>query len=142
MATAAQLVTKIVELVDSGGLDQIEQYVHPDRMRFELDGVGALSTDQFTEFERGWASAFEDQRHTITTTVDAGDIGAVEGTFAATHTGTLMFPDAQIPATGRTVTIGFCIVGEADDGRLVRGTNHYDVLGLLNQIGAAEAATR
>jgi predicted ester cyclase len=150
MSSAATLITRALELVDTGRLEALDELVDPHEMRFELDSVPSMGLAEFQAFQRSWAAAFPDQRHAVTTTIDAGDTGAVEGVFTATHQAELALPAGAVPASGAEVRIGFCIVGTARDGRLVRAANHFDALGLLGQMqgdpglrdSASPAATR
>jgi predicted ester cyclase len=73
--------------------------------------------------------------------VAAGDAAAVEGTFSGTHTGPLATPQGTIPATGRRVSISYCIVGRSRDGKLASGHNHFDLLGILAQLGVVPASS-
>jgi predicted ester cyclase len=136
MSSAATLIARALELVDTGDLAGLEEIVDPHEVSFELDAAPPMGLAEFQAFQRSWAAAFPDQRHAVTTIVDAGEVGAVEGVFTATHRAELALPAGAVPASGAAVRIGFCIVASARDGRLVRAANHFDALGLLGQMKA------
>jgi steroid delta-isomerase-like uncharacterized protein len=64
---------------------------------------------------------------------------AIELTWVGTHTGPLMTPNGEIPASGNVQkTPGVWII-DVEDGKAVASRNYFDLTTLLQQIGAMPA---
>jgi predicted ester cyclase len=61
----------------------------------------------------------------------------IEFTASGTQTGEL----SGIPPTGRSVSADVCNVVEVRDGKIYREREYYDVMGLMQQLGVAPAAS-
>lgn len=72
----------------------------PGGMRFE----GRHGMEQFFD---GWQGAFPDCRIDITSVISDESKASVEGIFNGTHTGTMMSPQGEVPATGKVIAIPF-----------------------------------
>ncbi len=93
--------------------------------------------DQVIEAFRGWKQAMPDAKGTITNTLVSGNTVTLEITWEGTQTGPLVGPGGTIPASGkRQVTRAAWV--SAIEGDKVKETHHYfDMMGLLQQLGAA-----
>ena len=87
------------------------------------------------EAEKGWAVAFEDGTVEIDHVVVAGDTVVVEYTGRGTHTGPLQTPDGEVPATGRTGSLGFCDVITIRNGKIAEMRAYFDTMSLMVQLG-------
>jgi hypothetical protein len=66
------------------------------------------------------------------------DIVAVEVEMRGTHTGPLSFPDGEVPATGKPVSLQIAAFIAIDGkGLATENRRYYDVAGLLRQLGLA-----
>ena len=94
-------------------------------------------TDAILELNQGWRAAFSDAKGTVTDAFACGDRVALQITWEGTQSGPLGLPGgAQIPATNKRVTVQACQVMRIADGKIVDVTHYFDVLGMLEQMGA------
>jgi steroid delta-isomerase-like uncharacterized protein len=120
--------------------------------RGDLAAVDALFAADFVDHDPGRAglppgpagvkqawglfrAAFPDLRVEIEDTVAAGDKVAVRGVVRGTHRGDLL----GIAPTGRAVTVPLLDLNRLAAGRLAERWGLIDLLGLLQQVGAAPA---
>jgi steroid delta-isomerase-like uncharacterized protein len=89
----------------------------------------------FREFMQGWADAFPDAKTEDTAAYAGEEFGVTEFVGRGTHEGPLKSPAGEIPPTGRSVEFNLCEVYEFRDGKIVKGRNHFDSLGLMTQLG-------
>jgi predicted ester cyclase len=59
-----------------------------------------------------------------------------EVTWEGTHSGELEIPQGTIPASNRRVTIYAVQVVECEDGHIRENRHYFDMLGMLQQLGA------
>jgi predicted ester cyclase len=120
--------------------------------RGDLAGVDALFAADYVDHDPGRAglppgpegvkqawrlfrAAFPDLHASIEDTVVAGDKVAVRGVVRGTHRGDLL----GIAPTGRVVTVPLLDINRIAAGRLAERWGLIDMLGLLQQVGAAPA---
>jgi ketosteroid isomerase-like protein len=90
---------------------------------------------QWRAFCGRFVKAFPDLTQEVTNLVDAGESAFAEVIARGTHTGPLETPDGDVPPTGRTIAVPFCVVVRARGGLLVDGREYYDSAALLSQLG-------
>jgi predicted ester cyclase len=78
-------------------------------------------------------TAFPDLRITIDVLLAEGDTVAVRSTWRGTHTG----PFGPLPPTGKPAVWAVMDIGRIVEGKLVEHWGQPDLLGLLQQLGAA-----
>jgi predicted ester cyclase len=84
-------------------------------------------------FVSAYLAAFPDGCNTIDAQLGEGDYSMMRLTFNGTHNGTLM----DIPPTGKSVTIGGMEMWRfTPDSKMAEGWAVFDLLGLMQQIGA------
>lgn len=97
--------------------------------------------DAIVDANRGWKEAFPDAHGTIERTMADDGTVTVEVTWEGTQTGPLHTPGGDIPPSSRHVTVKAVEVHQMD-GDKIRETHHYfDMMGMLQQIGAMPAGT-
>ena len=117
----------------------------------DLDAVGALLTDDaqvrnpfatmdregFVAFMGAFCQAMSDRRIEVLDAVERAPVVAVELRVRTRHTGTLVMPTGEAPATGRELCfaeVGFVrLRGE----RIESWHSYYDALDVLGQLGLA-----
>jgi len=90
------------------------------------------------EYVQRWHDGFPGGVHTIERSYECGESTVVaEGTWRGTHTGALQTPAGPVPATGRDVSLRFCVVVEGDLAarEAKRVSLHMDQLSFLAQLG-------
>jgi steroid delta-isomerase-like uncharacterized protein len=89
---------------------------------------------------REWTNAFPDLRGTLNAVHQDGKTVIIEVTFDGTWSGPLDMPGVvQRTPTNRPMTSDVCEVMELENGKLVAQRPYYDMLAILQQIGALEA---
>jgi steroid delta-isomerase-like uncharacterized protein len=92
------------------------------------------------QFAEMWANGFPDGRVQVDSVIDAGDQVVVEYTGRGTHTGTLVSPMGEIPATSRSVTLQLCDVWRFEGGIAKSLTTYFDSASLMTQLGVMPEA--
>ena len=134
MTDARTLAERLFELMDSHRWADVDTVLTPDAEMSSPFGA-RLSVPAWLEFNRSFAVACPDGRHTITDVVGGGDRFVVEGIWTGTHTGPLDGPAGQIPATGRSVVLPFCGVTTRSGDRIAAVTVYLDQMTMLGQLG-------
>ncbi len=96
-----------------------------------VDVVGPAGYKPFFEKLRG---AFPEFELTIEDTIAAGDKVAARWTVRVVHRGDHL----GIPATGNEATVSGMSIIRIGDGKIVEAWNNWDILGLMQQIGALQ----
>src|SRR4029079_3173121 len=86
-------------------------------------------------FFGSWFGAFSDARVEVHRLHIAGDVAVEEGTFTGTHDGVLRGPTADIPPTGRPVSVDYLQVLGFRDGKHFSFNLMFDRLSMLEQLG-------
>ena len=86
-------------------------------------------------FFTSWLDAFPDARVEFQDIHEAGQVVIGEGTFHGTHRATLRGPGGELPATGRTVQVGFIQVVRYRGDRVASFHLVFDRMELLEQLG-------
>ena len=93
--------------------------------------------DAAVELNQGWKAAFPDAKGTVTDAFACGDRVAVQITWEGTQSGPLGLPGgAEVPASNKKVTVQACQVARVADGKIAEACHYFDVLGMLEQMGA------
>lgn len=101
----------------------------------EAPGAHFEGSDQIAEYVMTWLRAFPDGRQTVTNQLVAGDWVVQEFTFTGTHTGTLVSPDGEIPATGRALSGQAVSIFRVAGGQIVEERLYFDQVDFLTQLG-------
>jgi steroid delta-isomerase-like uncharacterized protein len=92
--------------------------------------------DGFRDFMGGFKRAFPDLTVTVTNQVATEDQVVSECSWTGTHSGPLLSPTGEIPATHKSVTRAvFCEVWTIRDGKVAVLRNYQDVSTWLRQLG-------
>jgi steroid delta-isomerase-like uncharacterized protein len=100
-----------------------------------LEGAG-----QIIEAFQGWASAFPDSKATFIREFASGDTAVLELVWKGVHTGPLQTPTGAIPASNKLIEVPACEVFRVEGEKIKSSSHYFDMLTLLKQIGAMEAA--
>lgn len=92
--------------------------------------------DQWVEAYKGWFQAFPDVKGNISNAFASGDTAIVELTWDGTQTGPLVGPAGTIPPSGKRQKTRATLVLTIDDGKIKEAHHYFDMLSLLQQIGA------
>jgi len=104
--------------------------------RAHVSGMpGPLDADAWTEFLATFTAAFPDAQLVPECSIAEGDIVAIRWTITGTHRGDFL----GVPATGRRVTMQGIEFSRLVDGRCAEHWSQFDVIGVMQQIGAMPA---
>jgi steroid delta-isomerase-like uncharacterized protein len=142
MASAVDVARESIECFNAGDFDRLRSLLADDSYEEEfstqrrLDGV-----DTQVDAARGWKEAFPDGRGTVHAAYVDGNTVTLELTWEGTQSGPMRTPDGgELPASNRRGSVNACQVMEIEDGK-IKVTHHYfDLMTILQQIGAMEQA--
>jgi len=138
METLQQMLTTHYAGINSGDLDTALSVFAPD-----VEVVTPNGAMQGVQAQRMLGEAFKvaapDARIEARTTIVAGDTIVVEGVYSGTHTGPLVGPGGEIPATGKQFSFAYCDVLRERDGRFVSHHIYWDNATFLGQLGVIPA---
>lgn len=124
----------ITELYNKGNLNVIDEFLAPNYV-----GSSAVQNIQGQESAKEVASAmlsaFPDLKFTFEDVLAEGNKVALRWTMKGTHKGEFQ----GIPQTGNRVEVTGISIIRIEDGKLVEGWTQQDALGLMQQLGVAEA---
>lgn len=128
----------VEEVWNRGNLDLLEELYAPawvGHFPQDTDVTGAAGHRQLG---RAFQAAFPDAHYTVEDLVAEGDRVASRYTMRATHRGEL----GGIPPTGRAVALTGINIHRIAGGKIAEQWAQYDMLGLLQQLGAMPAQGR
>ncbi len=96
-----------------------------------LQGVAEISQGL-----QSWKEAMPDVKGTVTDAFANTDRVVLEVTWEGTHTGPLAGPGVTIPASGKRQVTHSAWVFHVDDDRIKESRNYFDMLSMLQQLGA------
>jgi steroid delta-isomerase-like uncharacterized protein len=133
-ATNAELVRQIFDEINKGDLESAGKLLAPGYINYGFPGIPS-GPEGFTMVIGMFRSAFPDMNVRVDEVIADGDRVATRGRMTGTHQGEFM----GIPASGRSVDIGYIDIWRAEDGKLAENWVEMDRVGLLQQIGAIPA---
>jgi steroid delta-isomerase-like uncharacterized protein len=142
MAANAELIRSSYDAWNRRDFGFMEEHVTPDAT-LTMVGSGQVlrGKDGVRSYGEQWAQAFPDGTATVETIIEQGDKLAVEFTGRGTHTGTLVTPMGDIPATGRSVTLHFLDIFEFSGDKVCAQRTYLDTGSLMAQLGITAGAT-
>lgn len=93
--------------------------------------------DQFVEAYQGWKKMSSDGTGRVIHSFALGDTVVLEVLWTGTQTGPLMGPSGDIPASGKSFSVPAVQVVIFKDDKIIEMRHYFDLLTLLQQIGAA-----
>jgi steroid delta-isomerase-like uncharacterized protein len=140
--SAVDLARESIECFNSGDFDRFRSLLADDSYEEEHATQRRLEgADAQIDAARGWKEAFPDGRGTVERAYVDGNTVTLELTWEGTQSGAMRTPDGrELPPSNRRGTVKACQVLEIEDGK-IRVTRHYfDLMTLLQQVGAMERA--
>ena len=123
------------EFLTTGDAALAEEFLSPDIV-LHFAGQQQRGRDTYLAVVAANADTFEDLVWTVEEMVADGDAVAVRYTMTGTHRGEF----AGIPPTGKAVVAQSMAFYRLADGQIVEERAQLDMLGILQQLGAAPAA--
>jgi steroid delta-isomerase-like uncharacterized protein len=123
------------EFLTTGAAALAEEFLSPDIV-LHFAGQQQRGRDKYLAVVAANADTFEDLVWTVEEMVADADAVAVRYTMTGTHRGEF----AGIPPTGKAVVAQSMAFYRLADGQIVEERAQLDMLGILQQLGAAPAA--
>jgi steroid delta-isomerase-like uncharacterized protein len=140
--SAADVARESIECFNDGDFDRLRSLLADDSHEEEYSTQRRLDgADAQVEAARGWKEAFPDGHGTIHAAYADGNAVTIELTWEGTQSGPMRTPDGgELPPSNRRGKVNACQVMEIEDGK-IKSTHHYfDLMTILQQIGAMEQA--
>jgi steroid delta-isomerase-like uncharacterized protein len=134
MEQTKDVVRRYMEALDKRDFAAMSSLTADDYV-FHGFGVELHGADSVEQFNRSFLEPYPDMQFPVEDLFAEGDRCACRYRCRGTHTGTFM----GVSATGKLVDISATCVSRVQNGKLVEAWEEADLLGLLQQIGAAPA---
>lgn len=119
------------EIYGQGKIELIQQLVHDDAIAHE-PSMGRTDRKGIEQIVQGYRRGFPDLEVKVTDTVAQGDKVVIRWRAAGTHRGDFF----GVPASSQRVTIEGMSELLFQGGKIKESWDHYDMLGMMRQIGA------
>ena len=86
---------------------------------------------------KGWATAFPESRATFHNAYVIGNTVVLELTWNGIHTGPMMTPNGEVPATGESISMRAAQVVEIEDGKAASIRQYFDINTMMTQLGVS-----
>ncbi len=127
----------VLEAFNDNDWDRFGSLMTPNSLYNEVGTQRRLQG--VTEISQGlqsWKEAMPDVKGTVTNAFANTDRAVLEVTWEGTHTGPLAGPGGTIPASGKPQVTTSAWVFEFEGDKIKESRNYFDMLSLLQQIGA------
>ena len=137
---SSKLVDDFFAAMVSGDLDSIESMFHDDvSMTDHGNGMTSDGVEANMNDVRNWKNTFSDMSLTAERHIESGNTVVTEMRMQGTNTGEMEMPDgSKLPATGKTVKMQGCQVIEVEDGKMIKGTQYYNPMAMMEQLGLGQ----
>lgn len=137
MADGAALAVSVIEAFNANDWDKMQSLVAANHVYHELGTQRTMNGwDELLAGMKAWKEAMPDVKGTVTSATAAGNTEVLEISWEGTHTGPLQTPAGTIPASGKRQKTPAAWVAEVDGGKVKETRHYFDVVTLLQQIGA------
>ncbi|HEY3344575.1 MAG TPA: ester cyclase [Anaerolineaceae bacterium] len=120
------------EILNQGNMVVADQIIAPDYLNHNPVPGQAPGLEGFKRSITSMRMAFPDLNETIEAIIAEGDLVSVRATHRGTHEGTYM----GVPGTNRSVIIPTMYFVRVVNGKITDLWLNWDILGMLQQIGA------
>ncbi|MBA3716105.1 MAG: ester cyclase [Pyrinomonadaceae bacterium] len=126
------------EVWNKGRSEAVDEMFAADGIAHGLGeaGVDVRGPAAFKPYFEKLRGAFPDFELTVEDTISEGDKVAARWTARMTHGGDHL----GLPATGNRVEVSGMSIIRVRDGQIIEGWNNWDVMGMMQQIGAGKPA--
>jgi steroid delta-isomerase-like uncharacterized protein len=140
--SAEDVARESIECFNADDFDRLRSLLADDSYEEELSTQRRLEgADAQIAAAKAWKQAFPDGRGTVHGVYADGSTVTIEVTWEGTQSGPMQAPDGrQLPASNRHGTVKACQVLEVEDGKIKATRHYFDLLTLLQQVGAMEGA--
>jgi steroid delta-isomerase-like uncharacterized protein len=137
-----RLASENVAAWSAGDWERLRAPFSPDVACYEIGTQRRLQgIDELVAAYKSWKATFPDGTGKIIRSFAGENTVALEVIWSGTHNGPLVGPSGTIPPTGKTFVVPAAQLFIFDEGRIVEFHHYYDLLTMLQQIGAAPSQT-
>lgn len=129
------LARRFNDLFDAGDLSGCMALLSSDMRGYATGAPGPMDREAFRRLAEQFHGGFTSGRHDYKNQVAEGDLVATYAVWSAVNSGNFN----GIPATGKRVEMEIFILDTIRDGKIVEHRGHFDIMGLLTQLGAIPA---
>ena len=143
MAQSAEDVAReSIECYNAGDFARLRSLLADNFYEEELATQRRLEgADARIEAAQSWKHAFPDEQGSITGAYTSGNTVAIELTWEGTQSGPMAMPDGQeLPPSNKRMTVKSVEVIEIEDGKIKALRHYFDLMTMLQQIGAMDRA--
>ena len=129
------------ERYNAGDWDGMHDLMAPDAV-YDEAGTGRRieGADAIIDVNKAWKAALPDSKGTISEAFACDDRVVLRITWTGTQSGPLPLPTGgELPPSNREINVPACQIVRVADGKLVEAIHYFDMLTMLEQIGAMEA---
>lgn len=141
MGQAREIMDRVTSAVLAGDRAAIRQLYADDAVAETPDAGRLVGSDAIADYLVGFCQTFPDLSFEMTAELEAGETAVDEGVIIGTHTGSLITPDGEVPATGRSIRLRSCDVLTARDGVAIEHRFYFDQLEFMTQLGLGQEQT-
>jgi steroid delta-isomerase-like uncharacterized protein len=135
MGATQELVTEALRAIDERRVDDALAMMADDIV-FRMAGAPADSPAEVARIIAVVQTAFPDLTREVVQCAEDGERAAFEMRFTGRHTGPLMTPMGELPATGATAVWQSADMITVKDGRIASWHVYYDQVGVLAQLAS------
>ena len=143
MSDLIAIARELIDAFNTGDAERFKKHVIADVVYDEVGTQRKMhGADSWVQAWEMWRQALPDVKGTITSAVASGNTVVQEITWQGTHSGPLPLPGGTIPAAGKLQITRASQVLIFEGDRVKESRHYFDMLSLLQQIGAIPQATR
>jgi steroid delta-isomerase-like uncharacterized protein len=135
MSAPTDIVNRYYRAINEGRWDLYDELFTADASLEGPGGVTGTGPAAMRAFDQTWKNAAPDFTVTVLQQVASDGRVMSENTAAGTHTGTLVLPVGEFPATGRPFGSKYVGVFEIDGGRIAAQHIYFDRLVVVETLG-------
>lgn len=134
--TNKALVRKFNDSFDRADWEAMKSCVSRDVIATASGAPAPMDFDGFVGLGKVFLDAFSQSRHIVADQICEGDVVATRAHWSAVHTGTFN----GVEATNRPIKVDMVVFDHIRDGKIVAHHGAFDIMSLMAQIGAMQAA--
>ena len=135
---AIRVARENIEAFNAGDWQRVKATLAPDSVYDEVGTQRRLQgAEEIIEALKGWKQAMPDVRGTVTNAVASGNTVTQEITWEGTQTGPLAGPGGTIPASGKRQVTRAAWIATIQGDKISESRQYFDMMSLLQQLGAA-----
>ncbi len=129
-----ELVNRMFETLTTGDEEALREVCRDD-MEFVDPAASGSSFEEWLAYNRPFWTAFPGASVRIENQIVSEDTVVTELRYAGTHSGPMMTPQGEVPATGKEIEVRGCSIDRVEGDKIVSHHGYYDQLEFMTQLG-------